>query len=146
MKIMALRVNFCLVNSSIIFIPFPYKISTSTIKGLRKTSILIPGCFGPCIIMDSQRYLLFWHNLVGKLYIVKCWSFHLTDSFQKHLPQNRTLSSMRWMWKLHVNLLVLIWRPLCQQFIVLWVWEQMRKAIYNREVSHDQGRNFTLFS
>ena len=71
MKIIALRLKICHVKPSNISIPSFQRVSISCIRGSRKTSISMPGCLGPCIRMDNRRYFLFWHNHVGRLYIVK---------------------------------------------------------------------------
>ena len=70
-KIIALRLKVCRVKLSNISIPSFHRVFISCIRGSRKTSILMPGCLGPCIRMDNRRYFLFWHNHVGRLYIVK---------------------------------------------------------------------------
>jgi hypothetical protein len=69
-NIMALRLKGYGAKPSKILIPSFYKVSISCIKGSRKISISMPGCLGPCIRMDSKRYFLFWHNHIGRLYIV----------------------------------------------------------------------------
>jgi hypothetical protein len=69
-NIMALRLKGCRVKPSMMLIPSFYKVSISYIRGSRKISILMPGCLGPSIRMDSKRYFLFSHNHVGRLYIV----------------------------------------------------------------------------
>ena len=69
-NIMALRLKGYLAKPSKISIPSFHKVSISCIRGSRKTSISMPGCLGLCISTDSKRYFLFWHNHVGRLYIV----------------------------------------------------------------------------
>jgi len=47
------------LDASIIFTPFSHSIFMSSMSGSRNTSISLPGCRGPEIIMVSKRYLRF---------------------------------------------------------------------------------------
>ena len=65
-NIIALRLKSCRAKPSYISIPSFHKFSLSYIRG----SVSMPGCLGPCISTDSKRYFLFWHNHIGRLYII----------------------------------------------------------------------------
>ena len=67
---MALRLKDYRAKPSKILIPSFHKVSIPCIRGSRKTSISMSGCLGLYIWTDSKRYFLFWHNHVGRLYIV----------------------------------------------------------------------------
>ena len=98
-KIIALRLKVCRVKPSNISIPSFHRVFISCIRGSWKTSISMSGCLGPCIRMDNRWYFLFWHNHVGRLYIISITShmlwvlllsqnfFHKTNSFNPYSMQ-----------------------------------------------------------
>ncbi|KAG8052891.1 hypothetical protein GUJ93_ZPchr0001g32040 [Zizania palustris] len=66
-KIMALRLKCSFLCSSHTQTPCSHRRFISSIKGSRKISMSLPGCFGPEIRVVSIRYFLLWHNHDGML-------------------------------------------------------------------------------
>jgi len=132
MNIMALRLKCYHETPSNISMPSFHKVFIYCIRGSRKTSISMPGCLGPYTRTDSKRYFLFWHNHIGRLYVVNMTSlamccgscfFHQMNSFHPYLTRTEhslgpfqilllikflPLPSISWMSELSFILLALI--------------------------------------
>ena len=66
----AVAVKVLFASSSHICTPYFHSVSISCINGSRKTSMSMPGAFGPEIIMVSNKYFLFltqpWREVVDR--------------------------------------------------------------------------------